>query len=350
MKTQKQREDYFLSIINSPDGESEYLTSDLKKSLLAAEGGKLYKYYDFDSFFDSKSKLESFQNGKLWASTPPEFNDPYDCLVQVFLRRNNFLNPHEFLQQEVEGIEISCDNLSDAEKRDLEQKVTALFRNLSPADLDKLCMDNGIVLPSILDDKKMANFWKEKYYVVCLTSNLKSILMWSHYSKNHTGFCLEFNPDQIIFSIETQIKKEVYGEHNRSLSNEQKERLVIELNRESRRKVESLYPVCYFDNPEKYRALLSGKKIHTAALLKYKDWSYENEWRIVYPKEGEGVPEDRNFFEAAPMAIYLGCEFQEEGEKQKKFLEIVKGKGIKVYKMYLKNDFTLDCKVILGGK
>ena len=346
MKTQKQREDYFLSIINSPDGDYKYLTSDLKKTILAKEGGKLYKYYDFDSFFDNKSKLDSFQNGKLWASTPLEFNDPYDCLAQVFLPRNNFLNPHEFLRQEIDGIEISCDNLSESDKKDLEQKINSLLKNLSSADLDKLCADNGIILPSILDDKKIANFWKEKYYVLCLTSNLRSILMWSHYSKNHTGFCLEFDPDKIIFSIEDYIKKEVYGERNRSLSDEQKEKLVIELNKESRRKVESLYPVCYFDDVEKYRTLLSGKIINKAALLKYKDWSYENEWRIVYPKEGEGVPKDRNFFEANPEAIYLGCEFQEEGEKQKKFLKIVKSKGIKTYKMHLKNDFTLDYRTI----
>lgn len=348
MKFQKEREEYFKSILeNFEDGK--YQTSDLKKSLLDKEGGKLYKYYDFDSFFDNESKLKSFNDGKLWASIPAEFNDPYDCLIQVFLKRGNFLNPYEFLQQEVEGIQIDDDNISEEKKRDMEQQINNLFKSLSPEEFDKLCRDNDIDFQNIFYDKKLANFWKDKYYVVCLTSNLRSILMWSHYAKNHTGFCLEFDPHEITFNLENHIRKIVNeGDHNRTLAEEKKKEIIEQLTRESYRKVDDIYPVCYFKDLLKYRDLLTAKTIRWASLLKHQDWSYENEWRIVYPKEGDGVPEDRNFFEAYPSAIYLGCEFKESGEKQKKFLKTIEEKKIKIFKMYLKNDFTLECRLLKG--
>ena len=50
-------------------------------------------------------------------------------------------------------------------------------------------------------------------------------------------------------------------------------------------------------------------------------------------------------FEAVPEAVYLGCNFFEnEKENQNKFLKIMQDKGIKIYKTYMNNDFTLGCE------
>jgi hypothetical protein len=335
MKRSTKREEYFQSIINTFDNK-EYLTSDLKNEILKQEGGKLYKYYDFKSFFKCESKLQSFRNNKLWASVPSEFNDPFDCLNQVFLKGNNFVNKYEYFHDTFDKCKITFDGYTDVK----EEKLRSFIKNLSPTTLDKLYKKDNIRLPDICDNKQITNYFQNKYYITCFTSNLRSILMWSHYAQNHTGFCLEFDPGKISFNIESKIKKSV--NQDKALSEGESKVIYNALLKESCKKVDDLYPVCYFDNLEKYRDLLTDKTIHTASLLKYKDWVYENEWRIIYPKEGDDIPKDRNFFEVNPTAIYLGCDFQESGKEQKDFLEIIKAKNIDIYKMYLKNNFTLD--------
>ena len=37
------------------------------------------------------------------------------------------------------------------------------------------------------------NFKKETLRISCFSSRLDSIVMWSHYASNHTGYCVEYN-------------------------------------------------------------------------------------------------------------------------------------------------------------
>jgi len=36
------------------------------------------------------------------------------------------------------------------------------------------------------------------YLVVCLNEKKDNILMWSHYAKNHTGFCIEYDHKSLV--------------------------------------------------------------------------------------------------------------------------------------------------------
>ncbi len=342
--TTEQRKNYFKSAIETFDTK-EYLTSDLKKSILSSEGGKFYKYYNFNSLVKNPLQMNSFEKGKLWASVPTAFNDPYDCMAQPFLKENNSLNQYELFQNEIKKIELHSKEFSKSQSEFIKNAI----QNLSRTDLDKICLDYNIEFPSISNDESIMNYWKNRYYVVCFSTNLKSILMWSHYAKNHTGFCLEFSPDEIFFEIPDSIigvaLKELIDEAVQK--GYQKNVAISHYQKQTSHKVNNIYPVCYFKDPEEFRSALNGKTIELSSLLKYQDWSYENEWRIVYPKEGVGIPEDCNFFNSNPTAIYLGSHFQESGERERRFLEKIKDREIKIFKMYLNNDFTLDFKSLM---
>ena len=74
---------------------------------------------------------------------------------------------------------------------------------------------------------------------------------------------------------------------------------------------------------------------------KSKEWSYEEEWRLVKP--AEKCVSQSNII--APIAIYLGSNMDEQIKKS--IMDIAKGKNIKIYKMYLnQNEFKLEAKLI----
>jgi len=141
--------------------------------------------------------------------------------------------------------------------------------------------------------------------------------MWSHYSDNHKGFCLEYDVGSW-----------------------------------PRRERRILYPVIYsgrlFD-ATKYilRSILSNdfENIYgiVAATHKSLDWEYEKEWRFVLPM-GESFA-DRNYRVPSPSALYLGTRIGEENQDELK--RIADEKGILVYKMQLSSTkFELCPKII----
>ena len=82
-----------------------------------------------------------------------------------------------------------------------------------------------------------------KRRIYCLSLLDDSILMWSHYSGNHTGICLEFNVDNPLFSKARPIR------------------------------YSHTYPTWAPHNMEENAAAL--------ILTKAVDWAYEREFRII---------------------------------------------------------------------
>lgn len=96
-------------------------------------------------------------------------------------------------------------------------------------------------------------------YVCCLSSKCDSTLMWAHYANSNTGICVEYDFNDP--KLKPLYKKIVF-------------------------------PVAYSQEPIDLRDLLADEKqqvyqyplyaaVLCAALNKARDWSYENEWRLV---------------------------------------------------------------------
>lgn len=83
------------------------------------------------------------------------------------------------------------------------------------------------------------------------------ILMWSHYTDGHKGLCLEFDPTKEI-TLFGQALKVRYSYDYPSVN------------------------IINIGEPEEFRKAL---------LTKSKHWEYEQEWRIVKPKDegGQGI-------------------------------------------------------------
>ncbi len=136
-----------------------------------------------------------------------------------------------------------------------------------------------IVLEEAIE--KARELLRKKLGICCFTEIRDNILMWAHYAKQHTGFCLEFNVDNEFFVPHARAIKVEY---------------------------EVILPVLNVLQLDNYPKGELGEKL----LIKANDWRYEQEWRIVDHKKGPGI---QNFPEDALSGVILGCRISEENKE-----------------------------------
>lgn len=115
--------------------------------------------------------------GKIYCSSPRDFNDPFDCLP-------NIASPTE--RDAIEGLSeklvanfISA--LPELPPDEIEREARNGLLSLSPEQLR--------VTSTIASERTASNMG-----VYCLSECIDSVLMWSHYANNHTGIALKFEP------------------------------------------------------------------------------------------------------------------------------------------------------------
>lgn len=211
--------------------------------------------------------LQIIKTGNIDLQIPRYFNDPYDCLHQNFKIKFSY-----------EDVKHLSDKIS-AKFRPSEQELKTAIKN-----------HNDIFDISYF------------YSMSCFSEKNDSMLMWSHYARNHSGICLEF---EFVDELISNTKQIDYVDENFDLKNL---------------------------TPEK------------AILIKHKDWSYEKEWRYIrFSKRAatryalsainilikskipaddlnnwenekqdiwkEFLKDEKNYIDIKPSRIYLGCEF-----------------------------------------
>lgn len=146
----------------------------LKKLVLeqmVAQGNITQHLYKYRS--DNENTEKIFSNHTLWFAHPVEFNDPFDCWVNV-----------ESIDQSVISNIISQSGLSMKDKQICELGKEALTPQSIKQDIDNVINRLGIC---------------------CFGKGEKNILMWSHYSDHHKGICLQFDvledPDFFTFAL-----------------------------------------------------------------------------------------------------------------------------------------------------
>ena len=124
-----------------------------------------YKYLSF-----SKNSLEIIKSGTIKFTKPSEFNDPFDCDPEY---------------------ETNVDNLLK-NRPDLVNKV-AQFLNLSK---EQLIIEKPIIAERLKKAIEAGNFGQQasdNVGICSLSRDPLNLLMWAHYSKDHTGFVVEFD-------------------------------------------------------------------------------------------------------------------------------------------------------------
>jgi hypothetical protein len=190
----------------------------------------LYKYEAFSS-----QSLANLKNQVIYFSSPGRFNDPYDCAL--------FPSIAEPSDAEVERIRDYY-----LAQPDVAEKTKSEFENTSTAGLRILFLRAG----QNAIDSEIKRFLSLRG-VSCFSESPSNLLMWSHYSGHHKGFCLEFRTDSEPF--------------------------------------QKLHPVRYSDQMPTFDLvpMLCDRNFDQVMDLfctKSRDWQYEREWRAMHRDAG----------------------------------------------------------------
>jgi Protein of unknown function (DUF2971) len=226
----------------------------------------LCKYRDFrDQHKDALSK------GVLWRSSPDRFSDPYDSAV--YFDQPRFLIEDWTLRELMTAVEEMKRGgargdrwtppliTNPIEQRDWRQKRLEELLKDQPEDVKEAVRrvtDEWFEGQSEQAVRRMSNTLRAGYSVLSLCENDTSVLMWSHYSNNHKGFCVEYDLSALDGF-------------------------------DPRRRL--CYPVFYrrkLTDATRYLALRDPRHFNNqwgtfACLLKSDEWTYEKEWRLVFP-------------------------------------------------------------------
>lgn len=271
---------------------------------------KIYRYVKL-----SERNLDAIRSGDIWLSNPEKYNDPYDSVFTF-----DYLSLSSHLLK-LGNFDIICDNLPE---------LTAVLR---PRRDDILGSRNpweeiqNLILDQEEDESKKKEIKKvvnrilqmqmdamiERSYrkamralkVCSFSTRYDSLLMWAHYADNHKGICIEYNTTEFEYSDY---------------------------------RARFLFPVIYTDKLLDVTDLLVGdsKDINIyrytlSSLCKSECWSYEHEWRLVFP---HGVIEnEQSYHYNRPSRVYLGSRI--DSSDQRKIEEIAVETGIELKKMVL---------------
>ncbi len=187
---------------------------------------KIYKYESWN-----EHSLKNLKNQHLYFSDPRSFNDPFDCSIDFKISE---MSDEEFHRIHTHFLETCPD------------------RNEFIKKFGEICSESfkAFIVPVIEEKAKEATdiFFRNRG-VTCFSESNNEILMWSHYSKSHTGFCLEFDTKCPPFSEARNVD---YSDEFPKLNPTQ---ILIDTDK--------------FD-PQK------------VSLTKHESWKYEKEWRAFH--------------------------------------------------------------------
>lgn len=276
----------------------------------------LYRYRQFNDY-----TIENLRNEQEWQSYPCEFNDPSDSRLQVNIETiKNELFFEKLLNDYLEkGLFFTAQELDDIRSsNDPYNKFAHYVARLDPALKGK--EENLSKALSEIVEKHLKEIYKpfltafqSGYLVVCFSEVKDSNLMWSHYADCHTGFCIEYNFKEL-------------GPHSA----------------QTRMLAPVIYSDCLFD-ATKYLVdpIIKGCNYNNLfgnypCISKGADWSYEREWRTIFPLGPNADKQYRLLKVPTPKALYVGTKATTKNIDRIK--EIAISKKISLYQMNLADD------------
>jgi hypothetical protein len=146
----------------------------------------LYKYRDWDSSYNKRMLTDL----EIWLSSPAEFNDPFDCKIP---------NDYEVLKDEHIRREYYTKIINGLAKQGLP------YSKQSPGETIIETIESRVKNHNFEQfNNEAANLrWSEyinEHGLYCTTPINDNILMWAHYAKNSTGFCIGLNTEELLKS------------------------------------------------------------------------------------------------------------------------------------------------------
>lgn len=265
---------------------------------------RLFKYRDCNP-----NSIKNLQEDTIWLADPNSFNDPYDC--------HHFINHQGLMDRSLRTLSTEIRKMLPVDKVSGLEEILATAEDPTGVLIDALLGEEEPIKRAALKAGLLAgrNALFEKiakagdeikagFRLCSFSARVDSTLMWSHYARNHQGFCVQYNI------------KELPPSDLRS---------------------RFMFPVVYRDevfDATECMILVNTPKfnnihLNRAALIKGKDWSYEEEWRLVFANGLLDKPQPWKM--PIPTAVYLGSHILPADEATLK--EICSNKGISMFKM-----------------
>ena len=192
----------------------------------------IYKYRTWNNLFHKKVLTEN----QLYTPTPKELNDPFDCKIS-------------YDYSLLEGEENTAAFVDHAINRFGTKLVERGY------DIEELRKKyNQRLLKDLMGEQKLYDDFRDQKRdvhqgVISFSECWDNILMWSHYSEDHKGFCVGFDTEKLI-----QMKYYHNGGYVQYTNT---------------------YPQVSPLDDEMY------KNLHYMLFHKSSDWSYELEYRLT---------------------------------------------------------------------
>ncbi len=274
---------------------------------------RVYKYR-----CDNSYALENLKSNTIWLASPDSYNDPYDCLLRFSGASMTSAFERGLIDPFVTGyqLEVPVDKINEAKQSTkpleiLSSQITSVGK--PGANPKQMAEFFSKMVPQYVESTVAVLQAVRSIMKVCSFSAVSdSILMWSHYGKNHQGFCIEYELEK--FDLGDAFLK-------------------------------NLYPVIYshqlFDLTPWAEKLVTGKTDELtplfpllAVLQKFEGWAYEQEWRYVSFQDKPSPSRARTM--PLPSRVFLGTKAAPSTTKD--LLAICKEKNIPVSQMRMSND------------
>jgi len=209
---------------------------------------RLYKYRKFDCENDKSLQRtkDIFQKNELFFSSSSTFNDPFDCLVHLDFKR---VTKDEFWRYYNNVLTKKTERTPQQIKKSFEDAYNSNEIENKLIGLLQTSFNNG--------------------GVYSLTSKNNDILMWSHYTDGHRGYCFELD------SLELKAQK-----------------------------------VKYRTQFQKFNIFKDDNLLNVLLFTKSSHWKYEREWRYFSKKLGPISISDNSI-----RSAILGSQMDEENRK-----------------------------------
>ncbi|QUM75536.1 DUF2971 domain-containing protein [Moritella sp. 24] len=226
-----------------------------KHEVIEPQPSAYYKY------MDQRTLLLLLKNKTIKFTDPLKFNDPMDSAVPDIQINGNLLK-----KAMIRELESQFGDDLNERKSEIDKEITR--------DLPKLKRDFS-EFSNELRDK-----WPEiisHYRILSLTAKNDNLLMWSHYADEHRGVVVKFKSNPSI-----GIPKKVdYFKGHQSLNNFFNNMMALIIKKEARSG--------FSDSHSNVASELTVRAMFKYFFMKRAEWSYENEYRIVYRKCSERI-------------------------------------------------------------
>lgn len=246
----------------------------------------LYKYRDWKTCYHS----DLLKTDEVYFASPKDCNDPFDCRITA-----------NFIQRSKDELEAFANDMASAHRYDPEMRgkdFQNIFDNFKSRLFDVESFQDEM-------DKSYFNDQDKYYGILSLSKFWDSILMWSHYSNNHKGFCVGIKGMSITKWFNDKAKG---GGVN----------------------YENDFPDMQPQVMEKmsYKEFL--ERSFTETHTKAKGWCYEGEYRVLKNNYPELLINRKDYLPPNSIEeIILGIAISNEDKKE--ILEIAEKKNINVY-------------------